>query len=209
MLFREAVAFTAAETRFTPRLVEKDYFSSVLLRHLAAAGAGLVFRGGTCLANVHARFYRLSEDLDFMLPTPVDASRVERSVRAGAAKHAVAAVAAAIPGLWAVSPFRGANDCRHYAATIGYGSLVGADAETIRIEAGLREPLLIDPVPGEARTLLLDPVSGEPSIPPLRLACVSLQEAPADGRERRVPGRRSRAGTRRARRPGGRARGSR
>lgn len=30
-LFREAVNFTAAETGFTSRLVEKDYFCSVLL----------------------------------------------------------------------------------------------------------------------------------------------------------------------------------
>jgi hypothetical protein len=179
-LFREAVAFTAAETRFTPRLVEKDYFSSVLLRHLAAAGAGLVFRGGTCLAKVHARFYRLSEDLDFLVPTPVDASRADRSVRARAAKRAVAGVAEAIPGLRVVSPFRGANDCRQYAATIGYGSLGGADAETIKIEAGLREPLLLDPVPGEARTLLLDPVSGGPLVSPLRVTCVSLHEALAE-----------------------------
>jgi hypothetical protein len=30
-LFREAIQFTAAETRFLPRLIEKDYFCSLLL----------------------------------------------------------------------------------------------------------------------------------------------------------------------------------
>jgi len=179
-LFREAVAFTAAETRFAPRLVEKDYFSSVLLRHLAAADAGLVFRGGTCLAKVHARFYRLSEDLDFLVPTPVDASRAERSSRSRAAKRAVAAIADALPGLRVVSALRGANDCRQYAATIAYASVVGSSPETIKVELGLREPLLTDPVQGEARTLLLDPVSGAPLVPSLRLACVSRQEAMAE-----------------------------
>jgi len=179
-LFREAVAFTAAETRFAPRLVEKDYFSSVLLRHLAAADAGLVFRGGTCLAKVHARFYRLSEDLDFLVPTPVDASRAERGSRSRAAKRAVAAIADALPGLRVVSPLRGANDCRQYAATIGYESLVGANAETIKVEISLREPLMAGPVQGEARTLLRDPVSGAPFVPPLRLTCISRQEALAE-----------------------------
>jgi len=82
-LFREAVNFTAADTAFAARLVEKDYFCTVLLAHVAAhTGAPLVFKGATCLTKVHADFYRLSEDLDFALPVPVDASRAERSRRA-------------------------------------------------------------------------------------------------------------------------------
>ena len=47
----EAVAFTAAETGFLPRLVEKDYFASVLLAGLASRVDELAFRGGTCLAT--------------------------------------------------------------------------------------------------------------------------------------------------------------
>ena len=77
-LFREAVNFTAAQTRFLPRLIEKDYFCTVLLNYLAAADDAWVFKGGTCLAKVHAEFYRLSEDLDFAIPTPVNATRVVR-----------------------------------------------------------------------------------------------------------------------------------
>jgi hypothetical protein len=34
-LFRAAVQFTAAETGFVPRLIEKDYFCSVLLAYLS------------------------------------------------------------------------------------------------------------------------------------------------------------------------------
>jgi predicted nucleotidyltransferase component of viral defense system len=83
-LFREAVNHTAAATGFSSRLIEKDYFCTVLLQHLAEAGCALVFKGGTCLAKVHAGFYRLSEDLDFVIPTPVDALRAERSRRAAA-----------------------------------------------------------------------------------------------------------------------------
>ena len=64
--FREAVNFTAAETKFAARLIEKDYFCTVLLGYFGAAvGEELIFKGGTCLAKVHADFYRLSEDLDF------------------------------------------------------------------------------------------------------------------------------------------------
>ena len=62
---REAIRFTAEETGFAPRLIEKDYFCSVILEALAAADVPLVFKGGTCLAKVHSGFFRLSEDLDF------------------------------------------------------------------------------------------------------------------------------------------------
>ncbi|MBI5503322.1 MAG: hypothetical protein HY899_00865, partial [Deltaproteobacteria bacterium] len=37
-LFREAVNYTAAVTGFSSRLIEKDYFCTVLLQHLAGAG---------------------------------------------------------------------------------------------------------------------------------------------------------------------------
>ena len=66
-LLRQAIDFTARETGFIPRLVEKDYFCSVVLEYLAASGAGLTFKGGTCLSKIHSSLYRLSEDLDFSL----------------------------------------------------------------------------------------------------------------------------------------------
>ena len=54
-LFRDAVQFTAAESGFVPRLIEKDYFCTVLLDYLSmAAGAELVFKGGTCLGPLGA-----------------------------------------------------------------------------------------------------------------------------------------------------------
>src|SRR5436190_15651680 len=81
-LFREAVNLTAAETKFAARLIEKDYFCTVLLAHFGdAVGEELVFKGGTCLAKVHADFYRLSEDLDFVISVAADASRPERRKR--------------------------------------------------------------------------------------------------------------------------------
>jgi predicted nucleotidyltransferase component of viral defense system len=59
--FRSAVTFTAATTGFQLRLIEKDYFCSMLLQYLAEANGSLIFKGGTCLAKVLVDFYRLSE----------------------------------------------------------------------------------------------------------------------------------------------------
>src|SRR6266516_3413151 len=76
---RAALLFTSAESGFSARLIEKDYYCSVLLHDLASLfEQGLVFKGGTCLSKVHAEFFRLSEDLDFAVSVSADASASER-----------------------------------------------------------------------------------------------------------------------------------
>lgn len=178
--FREAMNFTAARTGFASRLIEKDYFCSVILHHLSTAVPELVFRGGTCLAKVHIGFYRLSEDLDFLISTPVDASRAERGGRAERSKAAVAAIERALPGLRVITPLTGANESRQYAGVISYLSLVTAEEAMIKVEVGLREPLLGAGIQGQAKTLLLDPISGTPLAPPFPVPCLSRDEAMAE-----------------------------
>jgi len=179
-LFREAVNFTAAVSGFPARLIEKDYFCTVLLRYLTEVRDEIVFKGGTCLAKVHAGFYRLSEDLDFEIPTPVDAPRAVRSRRAAASNAAIKNLGQLLPGLRVIVPPRGANDSSQYLAIIGYTSLLVAREETIKIEVGLREPLLKPANRAEARTLILDPITGAPLVPPFPLRCLSLEEAMAE-----------------------------
>ena len=79
-LFRVAVSFTARRTGFSPLLIEKDAICTLVLEHLAGV-EGLVFKGGTCLAKVHTSFYRLSEDLDFVISMSTEATRRQRSAR--------------------------------------------------------------------------------------------------------------------------------
>ncbi len=179
-LFREALAYTAAETGFIARLIEKDYFCTVLLQYLAADQHGLFFKGGTSLAKVHAGFYRLSEDLDFVIPTPGDASRSERRRRAGASKERVAALGEHLTSLHVTKELTGANDSTQYIAAFGYTSVLGPQEETITIEISLREPLLRPAMRGEAQTLLLDPISGSPLVPALPLQCLSREETIAE-----------------------------
>ena len=118
--FREAVDFTAAATGFPSRLIERDYFCTVLLQHMAAIDAELVFKGDTCLAKVHADFYRLSEVIDFAIPTPVDASRTQRSRRARDLKAAVNRIDRELAGFRVTSPLTGANNSTQYIAVLGY-----------------------------------------------------------------------------------------
>lgn len=166
-LFREALNFTAAETSFPARLIEKDYFCTLLLAHLCKAEGQLVFKGGTCLAKVHGDFYRLSEDLDFAISMPVVASRSERRKRATTVKNTVAGLGDSLSCFHVKQPFRGANESTQYLASIGYSSIVTRQEETITIEISLREPLL-------------DPISGGERVSPIAVPCIARAEAFAE-----------------------------
>lgn len=179
-LFREAITFTASQTRFLPRLIEKDYFCTVLLNYLTASEGTLVFKGGTCLAKVYAEFYRLSEDLDFAIPTPLDATRTVRRSLALGVKETTARIAHELKTFRIIEPLTGANNSTQYIARIGYPSLLTRQDEIIKIEVGLREPLLTPVYNGSARTLLLNPVSGQPITPIISMPCISKEEAMAE-----------------------------
>jgi len=179
-LFRAAVTFTAAQTGFDPRLIEKDYFCSVVLQYLAAEAPDLVFKGGTCLAKVHAGFYRLSEDLDFTIPTPLDARRADRSRAVKVPGAALERLGSSLGVVGISEKLRGANNSTQYVAWLSYTSLLDGHAEPITIEIGLREPLVEGAFAGSAATLLLDPIAAEPMTPPFALPCLSPREATAE-----------------------------
>ena len=152
----------------------------MVLEYLAASDAGLTFKGGTCLAKVHGGFYRLSEDLDFSISTPPNATRKERTRRAGTAQADRWRLPRHLPGFQIVEPLRGANESTQYNAVVGYESLLDSHVEPIGIEVGLREPILTAPHRGSAKTMLLNPVNGRPLIDAFPVSCLSYQEAMAE-----------------------------
>jgi predicted nucleotidyltransferase component of viral defense system len=118
--FKEALSFTEAETTFPGRLLEKDYYCTVLLEYLAGTASSLVFKGGTCLAKVHASFFRLSEDLDFVVPVTVRIARAERRKLAAPLKAAFAELEAALSGCRIREPLSGANNSTQYVGSVSY-----------------------------------------------------------------------------------------
>lgn len=179
-MFREAINFTAAETRFLPRLIEKDYFCSLLLNHLAVSAGAMVFKGGTCLAKVYTAFYRLSEDLDFIIPTPINASRAQRRSLSSGLKMTIGRLTHDLSDFRVIEPLIGANNSTQYIAVYGYTSLISKEEETIKIEISLREPLLTEVFMGKIQTVLLNPISRKPMVSGFPLPCLSMNEALAE-----------------------------
>ena len=179
-LFREAVRFTTAETAFLPRLIEKDYFATILLQYLSSLNEELTFRGGTCLAKIHFGFYRMSEDLDYLIPTPIDSTRKHRSRSVEWLKEALENIDNQLGVMHLVTPLTGANKSTQYTAIVGYESLLNRQEETLKVEVGLRETLLTSAIDSLAQTLLLDPVSSQPLVPAITVMCLSRMEAIAE-----------------------------
>ena len=164
-----------------PRLIEKDYFCTLLLDYLSrAGGAELVFKGGTCLTKVHSELYRLSEDLDYTIPVAADASRSERSRRVEPVKAALSRLSETVPMFRVIDVLRGANNSTQYLAAVGYGSVLNRREETIKIEVSLREPLLTPVLDGAARTMLRSPLTNNPMVAPIAVRCINKAEALAE-----------------------------
>ena len=180
VLLREAIRFTSAETGFTPRLIEKDYFCSVALEYLTASGAGLTFKGGTCLSKIHGSFYRLSEDLDFSISTALKSLRADRSRSVEPLRAAVRELPGRLPEFRIVDPLRGANNSTQYNAVVGYESLTDGHIESVSIEVGVREPNMTEAVQGASKTALLNPINGRPLVGEHAVVCLSYQEAIAE-----------------------------
>lgn len=179
-LLYAAIGFTAQRTGFDPRLIEKDYFCSVVLDQLASQETGLVFKGGTCLAKVHDRFFRLSEDLDFTISAAPEMTRAERKRAVSAAKAVVASLPSALPGFRVREPLTGANVSTQYNGCLEYSSLLDNHAEPVRIEISVSEPTLRPTERARAATAVLNPVSEEPLIEPFNIESLSLQETMAE-----------------------------
>jgi len=62
--FNEAVVDTAAHFGINDLgIVEKDYFVTLFLKHLASRQHDLIFKGGTCLSKAYKVINRFSEDI--------------------------------------------------------------------------------------------------------------------------------------------------
>ncbi|MDO9528609.1 MAG: nucleotidyl transferase AbiEii/AbiGii toxin family protein [Syntrophales bacterium] len=181
-LFREAVLFTAGQTGLNATLIEKDYFCTVLLQYLYdQPDSPLIFRGGTCIGKVYTDFYRLSEDLDFMISTPPEASISVRRKRMAPVREWVKKISEEMHILTLPEDFTGHNSSRQYVAYVTYPSVFLTEvAARIKIEVGLRETPLMQPAHMKARTLLLNPFTRKSMVPDIDLITLPMKEAIAE-----------------------------
>ena len=180
--FRETVLFTAGQTGLNAALIEKDYYCTILLQYLyQQPNSPLIFRGGTCIGKVYADFYRLSEDLDFLIPTPPEAGISIRRKQIAPIKGWMSKISEHLSILTPPDAFTGHNSSRQYVAYVAYPSVLLSDEPGhIKIEVGLRETTLLPAVQMQARTLLLNPFTRKSLVSDIDVITLSMVEAIAE-----------------------------
>lgn len=179
--FRDALAYTAAESGFNARLIEKDYYCSLVLQDLAVLFTqGLVFKGGTCLSKVHAEFFRLSEDLDFAISLRPDAARSERRKIVAPIKEHFNALPSRSPYFEMVDEITGHDNGRQYSGRLAYHSAVTGEHDFIKVDVSLREHTVLPAENLPARTLLLDPHTGKPALASMNVLVLGVLEVYAE-----------------------------
>jgi len=179
-VFREALAYSEATTGFTATLIEKDYYCSLVLQYFFDSDTSLVFRGGTCLSKVHADFYRLSEDLDLVIPVTVNVTRNQRRAEMEPVKRTFEVLPTVIPGMAISEAFQGHNESRQYIGYLEYRSAIIEKQEKIKVEVGVREPLLNPPESKTASTIVVNPFTSQPLLPTFTVRAMAMREAYAE-----------------------------
>jgi len=177
--FRRALSFSEAEYGFTQRLIEKDYYCSLILADFEPLfSRGLVFKGGTCLSKVHADFYRLSEDLDFAISVSTAARPRDRREARLPVKDHLEHIAERVPAVSVYHPPQGHDGNRQYNAVLQYESAVTGEPGTVEVQVSVREPVVEPTILSAGRTLLRHPEE----LPDARLSLrvLSLRETYAE-----------------------------
>jgi len=179
-IFRESLSYSEAATGFTASLIEKDYYCSLVLRYIFKNKTTLVFKGGTCLSKVHIDFYRLSEDLDFVIPVSDHTNKSGRRHKIKPIRSMIDRLPETIPGIKITSALSGHNQSRQYIGSLQYRSAILDKTENIKIEIGLREPLIKSSESKAVHTIAVNPFNRLPLLPEFDARVMNMEEAFAE-----------------------------
>ena len=181
--FEEAISFTSERSGFLPDLIEKDYYCSLILNYLFKdEKTNLVFKGGTCLSKVYTDFYRMSEDLDFVIPVKLDIPKNARRQLVKPVKQQLVNLINEYSCFSIQNELTGYNVSKQYIGVLSYNSVIESENKpgTIKIEIGMREELIQNANWMQTSTLLIDPFRENIVIPDFKTQCLTLEEVYAE-----------------------------
>ena len=178
--FLKILGRTSAQTGFPLRLLEKDYYITVVLSGINELNDDLVFKGGTCLSKIYYSYYRLSEDLDFTLKTSDKSTRTTRINAMNPIKQALRPFlkqyGMSVEGLNKA----GHRESRQYIFYLDYDSVVLNKEESIKLEISLRFNPILPTVIKKINHKFLHPFTKEPLFDAGVINCLALKELVAE-----------------------------
>jgi len=178
--FLKILERTSAQTGFPLRLLEKDYYITIVLSGINELSKDLVFKGGTCLSKIYYSYYRLSEDLDFTLKLSGNSTRTTRSNAMKPVKEKLRPFLRNIGMSIEDIDKAGYRKSTQYIFYLEYDSVVLSKKESIKLEIGLRFNPILPTVTKKVNHRFLHPFTREPLLDAGSVNCLALKELVAE-----------------------------
>ena len=179
--FLKVLEAISAQTRFSLLLLEKDYYLTIVLSGMDRLSDDLIFKGGTCLNKIYYSYYRLSEDLDFIMHLPSEKlSRTDKRKIIKPIKDNILSYVNSYGMTIDDVNNAGRNESSQYIFYIDYDSVVLGNKQSIKLEIGLRFNPILPVSKQKISHKFLHPFTKEPLFDGGYVNCLSLKELVAE-----------------------------
>ena len=179
--FLKVLEATSAQTGFPLLLLEKDYYLTMVLSGMNRLSEDLIFKGGTCLNKIYYSYYRLSEDLDFIMRLPSGKlSRADRRKIIKPIKDNILSYANSYGMTIGDINNTGHKESSQYIFYIDYNSAVLGNEQSIKLEIGLRFNPILPVSKQKVSHKFLHPFTKEPLFDGGYVNCLVLKELVAE-----------------------------
>lgn len=158
--------------------LEKDFYLTVLLIDFGRNFPELIFKWWTCLNKIYYNYYRLSEDLDFVIIQ--DGSRNKRKDTLEYYKQAF--MSSRYSDLWLryVDKRTKFNEDQQWCFIFEYDSLFDNSLQTIKIDIRIEPYLLLEPIIKPIWSIFINPIYKGPFFDNHTIKVMDLNEVMAE-----------------------------
>lgn len=156
---------------------EKDFLLTLILIKFWQKYPDLIFKWWTCLNKIYFPYFRMSEDLDFVLNTDLWQSGRKKLLKDYENNFVVD-----LKILWInLKEERTKFDSYKLAMfTFEYNSVINNSIQTIKIDISLKNNLQLKPVSWEIRSIYIDKIIEENIFDKHYINCIDLKESVAE-----------------------------
>lgn len=157
--------------------LEKDFLLTVILIFIWRHHKELVFKGWTCLNKIYLDYFRLSEDLDFVVINTWN--RTERKAILEEYKQRLTKDLA-ILGLEITDQRTKFNEDRQWIFNFSYTSLIDNSPQNIQIDITMKEKLEIEPASKHIKSIFISKTMEESIFVQHTITCMEFDEIVAE-----------------------------
>ena len=163
---------------FDPFKFEKDFLLTLILIKFWEKYKDLVFKGWTCLNKVYFPYFRLSEDLDFVLNMEIGRN-ARKTILKEYEENFIKDLS--ILGITLREERTKFDEYRLAMFTFEYRSIINPSLQTIKIDISLKGRLSLWAKPGKIQSIFIDSVYEEPLFSQDHtISCIDLTESVAE-----------------------------